>query len=141
MLGLCCDGRSDGITGTAVLKGHLAQGVVGTCTLDCVLLEYCLLWIGAISMLSFELSDVLEREQNPLVMLLLVLHCGGLAVEGIRGGIELSKTESVSSSGSPGSGGLPEVTGLVHMTLYVEPAVLEIYGFVVGRGSGSEASR
>lgn len=50
-----------------------------------------------------ESSEVFEREQKPLVLLLLVLHCVLLADMGERGGVELSKTESVSSSVSVGS--------------------------------------
>ena len=56
------------------------------------------MWMGVISMLSPESRDVSERERKPLVMLLLVLPEGTCPVECRTGDIEVSKTESVSSS-------------------------------------------
>ena len=103
---LISEDRRDGMTGAACLEGgvQVAQEV-----------ELCPLAkegglgqvrMGVISMLSLESRDVSERERKPLVMLLLVLPGGPWVAECRTGDMEVSKTESVSSTSLS-----PDLTG------------------------------
>ena len=104
-LPLGCDERQDGMTG-AVFEHipHRFEGVecmwIWDELSDVCKKSACLVLNGVIStsLLGAESNEEFEREQNPLVMLLLVLRCSLFAVDGGGGDTELSNTESFSPS-------------------------------------------
>lgn len=140
-LPLGCD-RQDGMTGAAAaaVLEHVAHGLKGV---ECMWIEEsgvcensaCLLLSGVIStsLLGAESNEEFEREQNPLVMLLLVLHCGLSAEDGGGGDIELSNTESFSPS-SPSAvsrgRGLLDVGSVLYVSRCSQ--ALWVYELVIG---------
>ena len=132
--------------GVLTEEEHVAHGFKGV---ECMRVEQsggvceistCLLWSDVIStsLLGAESREEFEREQKPLVMLLLVLRCSLSAVDGGRGDIELSNTESFSPS-SPSAvsrgRGLLDVEGVLHVTSC--SLVLGIYELAVGVNASS----